>query len=767
MGKFFDRVLSKYSDSDFDLQLKARFFTGVCLFNMVIILVTTVSTLIIQHTGYRIDLAILATLTLGFFLIPCALILLIRGYFSWSTHLIAMINQMTVWMIILIDHSHTVARLDTFAFIFCVISLLPLAVNRHKSIFLIYGALNIAFLFIYMLINRPELPIPDYAVMEFLSDTTAAIFISTAVAYSVFAINRAALERAKVEIAERTQAEQTVKMQKKELEAVNSELKTALSRMEQTAAELKAANRRLESTQNDLMATNVLLRESEEKFSKIFHQSPLLIGLMDLRHGRFTDISESLSTLAGYTPQDMVGKTSGELNLWATEEEYRKIKQTFMDGEKLRGEEFVIRDRAGKEHLLYVSSEIISIGQAPHLIIMGVDITDRRRAAEEKAHLEERLRQAQKMEAIGHLAGGIAHDFNNMLSVVFGNIDLLMMDDRLSETTRKRAHHIRDAARRSADLVRQLLAFARKQTIKPKALDINRTLSGMMKILQRLIGENIQLTLIPGEDPGVILMDPSQLDQIMANLMVNARDAIPGVGKITIETRRMEIGEAQCDGHVDFYPGVFVVLSVRDNGEGMDEKTLKQIFEPFFTTKEVGKGSGLGLATVYGIVKQNNGFIQVESEAQKGSVFHIFFPLIKDRAAEQKAPGPVLPPAQGFGTVLIVEDDPSTLDIGQSILEQLGYTVLTAGTPENALSIARSHPGDIDLLLTDVIMPDMNGRELSARISGIKPGIKTLFMSGYTANVIAHHGVLEDGVMFLPKPFTVRELAEKVREARS
>jgi PAS domain S-box-containing protein len=645
------------------------------------------------------------------------------------------------------------------------LSLLPLAVNRYKSVFFLYGTLNIAFLFIYITFNRQRFPIPDYTVIAFLSDNTVAILISSIVAYGVFSINRAALEKAKAEIAERTQAERIVQQQKRELEKVNNELSTALKQMEKTTGELKATNEQFETTQKNLLSSNLLLSESEEKFSKAFHQSPLLTGLMNFPHGQFTDISDSLCSLTGYTAEEMIGKTSGDLNLWVSENEYKKIKGVFINGGKLQDEEFVIRNRNDKHHTILMSSEVVSIGQSPHIILIGVDITERKRAEEEKGHLEDQLRQAQKMEAVGHLAGGIAHDFNNMLSVVIGNSELLMMEELLDADAQARINNIRDAARRSADLVRQLLAFARKQTVAPKILDVNDAISGMLKMLQRLIGEDIDLEWIPGNNLGPILIDPSQIDQILANLMVNARDAIDGVGKVTIETQYQEIDDAYCSGHPDFFPGIFIMLSVSDNGCGMTEKTIEQIFEPFFTTKGVSRGTGLGLATVYGIVKQNNGFIHVYSEPGKGSTFRIYFPRTDIKNTQEVALPPVHPPAKGSGTVLMVEDDLAILEIGHSILELLGYTVLTANSPENAIAMALAHSGDIDLLITDVVMPGMNGKELAERLAEIKPELRCLFMSGYTANVIAHHGVLDDGVMFLPKPFTVKDLADKVRDA--
>ncbi len=766
MGNPFDKILSRYKDQDYDIQLRARFFFGVYVFNMVMLFIIMAYTLYIQHNGFPTNNTIVGLIALCILFVPCALLLLIRGHFSFSTQLIIIANQLTIWTIIAFDESHIVSQLDTFAYVFCLLSILPLSVKEKTPVFFIYGGMNILFLFLIVTMSPDRFNLPHYVIIDVLADNTVAILISTIAAFSVFSINRRALEKAKNEIEDRTQAEVMVLQQKRELESVNGELSSTLARMEATADDLKKTNERLETTRKELLASNLLLKESEEKFSTIFQRSPLLIALMDLPNGRFTDVSDSFCALLGYSPAEMLGRTSGEIDLWVSETQYRDIKTIFMTGGKLKDEELFIQDIGKKNHTLLMSSEIVSIGQCPHIILMGVDITERKRAEQEKSSLEDQLRQSQKMEAVGHLAGGIAHDFNNMLSVVMGNAELLTMNNALDSSAKARISSIRDAAGRSASLVRQLLAFARKQTISPRKINLNNAISGMLKMLHRLIGEDIDLEWIPGSELPPVLIDPSQIDQVLANLMVNARDAIDGVGKITIETQSIEIDEAYCNGHAGFYPGTFSMLSISDNGCGISENALGQIFEPFFTTKGVGRGTGLGLATVYGIVKQNNGFIHVYSEPGQGSTFKLYFPpahsgIIQDAIAE-----PVSEPVKGSGTVLVVEDDASILDIGRSILEQLGYRVLTANNPENAVYLAMNHEGPIDLLITDVVMPGMNGKELAKKLSGIKPGLRCLYMSGYTANVIAHHGVLDEGVVFLPKPFTVRDLAEKVRAAR-
>ena len=390
-------------------------------------------------------------------------------------------------------------------------------------------------------------------------------------------------------------------------------------------------------------------------------------------------------------------------------------------------------------------------------------------AGEQAVHkqnvLEAQLRQAQKMEAVGRLAGGVAHDFNNMLAVIAGHADLALEEIDSGSPLHADLLEIQKAAQRSADLTHQLLAFARKQTIAPQVLDLSDTITGMLKMLRRLIGEDIDLLWKPAGSLWRVNMDPAQIDQVLANLVVNARDAIAGVGKITIETGPAVFDDTYCETHADVIPGSYVLLAVSDNGCGMDPTVLAHLFDPFFTTKPQGQGTGLGLATVYGIVKQNHGFINVYSEPGQGSTFKIYLPRYESAAADTRVPPVFVAAPTGIETVLLVEDEAVLLKLSARLLEQLGYTVLAAGSPNQALQQVETYPGSIHLLLTDVIMPDMNGRDLWQRISALRPGIKCLFMSGYTANVIAHHGVLDEGVHFLQKPFSKKVLATKLREA--
>jgi PAS domain S-box-containing protein len=392
------------------------------------------------------------------------------------------------------------------------------------------------------------------------------------------------------------------------------------------------------------------------------------------------------------------------------------------------------------------------------------DITERKRAEEEKAKLESQLIQAQKMESVGRLAGGVAHDFNNMLGVILGYAELIKSRLPIDDQLLKDVLEIEKAAKHSRDITRQLLAFSRKQMIAPRPLDLNDLVMNTKKTLSRLIGEDIELRFIPGADLWKINFDPSQIDQILINMAVNARDAMFNGGKLTLETANVHLDEAYCRVHLASTPGDYVLLSVSDNGVGMDKEILAHVFEPFFTTKEVGKGTGLGLATVYGIIKQNDGFIYVYSDPGRGASFKIYIPRImqEDEISGKTDDSEVV---SGSETILLVEDEDLVRGMTAAILERIGYTVLIAETPQKALLFCEKKDMPFDLLITDVVMPEMNGIELRDRIEAIRPGIKVLFMSGYTSNVIGHHGLLENGVHFVQKPFSLKGLARKVREA--
>ncbi len=399
-------------------------------------------------------------------------------------------------------------------------------------------------------------------------------------------------------------------------------------------------------------------------------------------------------------------------------------------------------------------------GEPAAMIGFTQDITERKRAERLQAQLD----RAQRLESIGQLAGGVAHDFNNMLGVILGHAELALLQPALAEELRGSLEGIRGAALRSADLTRQLLAFARRQTVAPRVVDLNQVVAGMLDLLRRLVGEDVELSFRPGPELWSVRVDPSQVDQVLANLCVNARDAIGGPGHVALRTENVDLDEAFCTACPGLAPGPHVLLEVQDDGSGMEPAILDHIFEPFFSTKGPGQGTGLGLATVYGIVRQNKGLITVQSAPGAGATFRIYLPRCAEAATagEERPPGA---PAPAGELVLLVEDEPSILAVGATMLRRLGYRVLTAATPAEALDLASAHAAEIRLLVTDVVMPGMNGRELAERVAGIVPGVARLLVSGYATEVITDRGVLGEGVHFLAKPFTLAELAVKVREA--
>jgi PAS domain S-box-containing protein len=427
--------------------------------------------------------------------------------------------------------------------------------------------------------------------------------------------------------------------------------------------------------------------------------------------------------------------------------------------------ELIIRRAAGDDRIVLANAAPIKDddGKVQAAIVIFTEITEQKIAAEEKSKLEKQLQQAQKIESIGQLAGGVAHDFNNMLGVILGRTELALMKSDSSNPIVADLKEIYTAANRSAELTRQLLTFARKDAIVPKMLDLNDAVASMLKMLQRLIGENIHLSWTPEPNLWAVKIDPSQLDQILTNLCVNARDAIAGIGKITIETQNCSIAESGQKSHPEGQPGDYIRLLVSDDGQGIDKENLNQIFEPFFTTKKFGQGTGLGLSTVYGAVKQNHGFIEVFSELDQGTTFHIYFPR-KQGSVESVEETTAEALRRGTETVLLVEDDQMVLELVKTMLEESGYAVLDALTNDAAISIAKKHSGPIHLLLSDLVMPDMNGKDLRDILQAIRPKMEVIFMSGYSADIIAKQGVIEEGTHCLLKPFTFEALTSKVRD---
>jgi len=509
------------------------------------------------------------------------------------------------------------------------------------------------------------------------------------------------------------------------------------------------------------------LRESGERFRRVIADSPFPI-MIHAEDGTVLQTSNSWCEITGYRHEELATIADWTERAYGERMEIVRadIDRLYGLDRRLDEGEYTIRTRSGAIRVWEFNSA--PVGRLPDgrrmVISMAMDVTGRKRVEAEREVLQAQFAQAQKMESIGRLAGGVAHDFNNLLVGIMNYVELCR--DRVGPDDPIRCYldEITADARRSADLTRQLLAFARKQIIAPRLLDLNAAVASALKLLRRLIGEDIDLAWVPSPQLWAVKMDPTQLDQLLANLAVNARDAIGGVGRLTIETENATISQAYCAEHTDARPGDYVLLAVSDDGCGMDQETVTRLFEPFFTTKGAREGTGLGLATVYGVVTQNDGFISVYSEPGHGTTFRIYLPRCQgDVAAPTVSHEPTERPG-GHETILLVEDEKSIRITATLFLHDLGYNVLTAGDPAEALRLAEAHVGTIHLLITDVIMPGLSGRDLATKLTEVRPQILCLFMSGYTADVIVHRGVLDEGVHFLGKPFSRDELARTVRE---
>jgi PAS domain S-box-containing protein len=490
--------------------------------------------------------------------------------------------------------------------------------------------------------------------------------------------------------------------------------------------------------------------QSEALYRKVIEAS--FDGIDLTEEGVVREANRGFAEMFGYSMDEVVGRPILD---FVADESADMVRQRIAEG--LEGTyELVGKQKNGTKILLEATARTHNIGSRTGRLTALRDLTGKRQ-------LEDQFRQAQKMEAVGRLAGGVAHDFNNLLTVISSCAELVLMDTAEGDPRQENLQEIRKASQGAAGLTRQLLAFSRQQVIEPKLITIEEVVTTAEKMLQRLIGEDVELIAVLNKDRATVKIDPGQLDQVIMNLAVNARDAMPDGGTLTLETSSVELDEAYARTHWPATPGRFAMLTVTDTGTGMTEQTRGRIFEPFFTTKEVGKGTGLGLATVYGIVKQSGGFICVYSELGYGTSFKIYLPRV-DEAPTARQEETTTASLLGTETVLLTEDAPALRSTARQILERYGYTVIEAPSSAAALTLERSRVGPIHLLLTDVVMPGMSGRELAERFTVQRPGVKVLYMSGYTDDAVVRHGVLRPGIAYLQKPFTPDGLARKIRE---
>jgi two-component system cell cycle sensor histidine kinase/response regulator CckA len=498
------------------------------------------------------------------------------------------------------------------------------------------------------------------------------------------------------------------------------------------------------------------LRRSEARYRSLVQSSVYGIYRSSLE-GRFLDVNPALITMLGYGSAEEVLLLDPEKHVFAQPEEHDHLIDEFRRTGRLDGIEVKWKRKDGSTITVRISGRAVSSADEPADVLEAIaeDVTDRR-------VLEDQFRQAQKMEAVGRLAGGVAHDFNNLLMVVSGYAEVMLAELDLDHPLHEKARAIQQASDRATTLTRQLLAFSRKQLLELKVVDLNAIVADMERLLRPLIGENVELVAKLAPEAGFTRADVGQLEQVLMNLVVNAKDAMPGGGKLTIETQNMVVDENHRRGQTFIRPGNYVMLAVSDTGMGMNKETQSRIFEPFFTTKEKGKGTGLGLSTVYGIVKQSGGYVMVQSEEGQGTTFHIYLPRAEG-AAEKYAAPVASAAAGGTETILLVEDEESVRQLVRETLAAKGYRVLEAGNGEAGLAAA-DREEKIDLVITDVIMPGMGGREMVQQLAKTRPQTKVLYLSGYTEDAIVNEGTMENGTAFLQKPFTLQNLSRKVRE---
>ena len=499
-------------------------------------------------------------------------------------------------------------------------------------------------------------------------------------------------------------------------------------------------------------------KKLEQRFSKAFNASPVSMTISGLSDGQFIDANDSYLRITGYRRDEVIGRTSEELKFWSSEGDRARLRNVIEREGSIRDMEIKFLTKSGEHRAGLLSAEIIDVGERKCVLAVTKDIT-------EQTLLENQLRQAQKMEAIGQLSGGIAHDFNNLLGVILGYGEDL--EDRLNgdAALQKKATQIRKAGEKAAALTKQLLAFSRQQVLNLRSLNLNEIVTDIEKMLQRLIGEDIDLGAKLDPDLGRVKVDQSQIEQVIVNLAVNARDAMPDGGKLTIETANVELDDTYARKHPPLRAGPHIMLVVTDTGTGMDAATQNRIFEPFFTTKDLGKGTGLGLATVYGIVKQSEGFIWVYSELGRGTTFKIYFPRIDEHVPSNIEIANAAPVARGAATILLVEDEEALRTFTRELLEDNGYKILEAANGERALEIAHSFQGTIHLLLSDVVMPGMSGPELAGALAQSRPELRVLLTSGYTGHAAVRRGLLDSTADILQKPFTRQVLLRRVHDA--
>jgi len=732
--RLIDRVLRNYPESDFSVRMKAELLFYVCIISFLCL------PLIMVYTGYNQVLNtapgsdpnfyVLIPHTVAMLLILVILHALLRGYYALSAHMLLLLLLFVAWMIMILERTSLLTRFDTVVYPVAFLSAVPLVVTRNRKAIPAYGILCFVLLTCFMWYSSGQLALPRNEIIEYMSDSTFAIIFTCMVAYSLFTINTKALNRAEHDISQRSKAEDDLRESQKQLMNVIDFLPDATLVID-NAKRVVVWNRAMERLTG--VPSEEVLGKGDHCYSLPFYGQR--------RHMLIDFVHEGDDAISAMYP------------------DFQR------DGDSISAEVHVPSLHNGGAHIWTIVKPLYNAdGQVAGAIGSLRDITERKMAEEERSSLEDQLRQAQKMESIGRMAGGIAHDFNNLLTAILGSSDLSLSILDKDNPVYQKLKVIRKAAESAADITRQLLAFSRKQLIEPKVIDLNELIDRVHIMLTRLIGEDIELRTSTLTPDCLIKADTGQIEQIIMNLAVNARDAMPAGGTLSIATARGHLDHEYCQHHADLTPGDYAMLIMSDTGSGMTDEVKEHLFEPFFTTKPKEKGTGLGLATIYGAVKQHRGHIEVDSEQGKGACFRIFFPLVHaDRKARTRRKPDMLVPS-GSETILLVEDNVTVLEFATNALQELGYTVIPACNSDEAIALNEVYVGEIHILVSDVILPGMNGKALADRLVQCRPSMEVLFTSGYTEDLIGHHGVLDEGIHFIGKPYTIDVLARKIRE---
>ncbi|MBP7582577.1 MAG: response regulator [Spirochaetes bacterium] len=730
--KLIRRAMRNYEDTNLVVRMKAKLFMLCCLMVLIVLPV------IIAYSAYNevrnpaydysINRIVIAAEAVTMALSLLVFILLVKGRFSLSAHLLIALLFVATWTVMMMDTTGSpLIRLDSVVFILGILTLTPLAVIRRKGAILAYGAANIAAFIAFAAYAKNQLNLGTLDFIDYLADTTIVMSFITLTSFSVFVINRRALDQMERDLADRERAERA-------------------------------------------------LVESQRRLADIINFLPDATFAVDLDR-RVTIWNGAMEELTGIPAPGIIGTRAYSVPFYGHErpalldyvldhsDETRKLYPEIREeGDTATCEIFVPELGTDGAYLWSTAKPLYGpAGEITGAIESIRDITERRKEESEKARLEEHLLHAQKMESVGRLAGGVAHDFNNLLTTIMGNTSLVMMDLGPGNPAAAQLKDVMKAAESASTLTKQLLAFSRKQVISPRPIDLNAQITRTAQLLERVIGEDIRPVMLLDPGLGPIMADPGQVEQILINLAVNARDAMPGGGTITIETRPARIDIPPRDANPIMKPGDYAALTITDTGTGMTDDVIRHIFDPFFTTKPVGKGTGLGLASVYGAVRQNGGAIQVKSAPGRGTAMTVYFPAA-DAHPWTGEPAPddgALP--RGTEAVLVVEDDAKVRDFIVKVLSDLGYRVQAAHNGTSALETAGGPGAGFAILLIDVILPDMTGPVLAAQIVKGAGGPRVLFMSGHAESVIVHHGIVDGGINFIPKPFTARDLARRVR----